>query len=439
MLTRISMPLIFASPIYSFQCYIIGKVLHYGRKAKPSTRLCREATDQFVFKISTHFKNNFSKTFINIHSYHFIMKPSYQERESKAVDAIKKAIPSSLKSNMLRQSKGMFAELYENNEVFPKHYIASAIDSVGTKIIIAEAMEKYDTIGIDCVAMSANDLATFGAVNPFLFMDCISCQSKVQENKITGDIVKGMSKGLAQCDASKILRNSIKINFGKGETASVDELLSSIKPGYGFEVVGSMIGFIKKQKFMRQKIKPGQKIIALRSSETHSNGYTDLRHYLLKGDFETRQEFKQKYKGRFSLDDKFDGSTIGKILLEPTKIYIETMAKISKNFDVAGFNNTGYGLKNLNRAKEKVEFRIDNPLKPQPIFELMQKESKFSDGQMYSTFNMGMGFFVVCDKENADDILDIAKDADIVGEVRKSNKMFTVLEKNNKKIVFERY
>ncbi len=367
------------------------------------------------------------------------MKQSYQERESKAVDAIKKAIPSSLKSNMLPQSKGMFAELYENNGVFPKHYIASAIDSVGTKIIIAEAMEKYGTIGIDCVAMPANDLATLGAVNPFLFMDCISCQSEIQEKAITGDIVKGMSKGLGQCDASKILRNSIKINFGKGETASVDELLSSIKSGYAFEVVGSMIGFISKIKFKKQKIKPGQKIIALRSSGPHSNGYTDLRHNLLNGDFETRAEFRRKYKGRFSLDDKFDGSTIGKILLEPTKIYIETMAKISKNFDVVGFNNTGYGLKNLNRTKEKVEFRISNPLKPQPIFELMQKESKFTDEQMYSTFNMGMGFFVVCDKENADDILDIAKDADVVGEVKRSNKTSTVLEKSNKKIVFNGY
>ena len=367
------------------------------------------------------------------------MKQSYQERESKAVDAIKKAIPNSLKQDMMKESKGMFAELYENNEVFPKHYIASAIDSVGTKIIIAEAMEKYGTIGIDCVAMSANDLATLGAVNPFLFMDCISCQSKIQENKITGEIVKGMSKGLAQCDASKILRNSIKINFGKGETASVDELLSSPKPGYAFEVVGSMIGFVEKQKFRRQKIKNGDKIIALRSSGTNSNGYTDLRHNLLNGDFETRAEFKRKYNGRFSLDDKFNGSTIGKILLEPTKIYIEAMAKISKNFDAAGFNNTGYGLKNLNRTKEKVEFRINKPLKPQPIFDLMQKESKFTDEQMYSTFNMGMGFFVVCGKVDADDILDIAKGAGIVGEVRKSSRTITILEKNNKKIAFEGY
>jgi phosphoribosylformylglycinamidine cyclo-ligase len=248
-----------------------------------------------------------------------------------------------------------------------------------------------------------------------------------------------MSKGLEQCNASAILRNSIKINFGKGETAAVDELLSSPKSGYGFEAFGSMIGFIEKQKLQNKKIRPSQKIIALRSSGPHSNGYTDLRLNILKGNFETRAEFKKKYQGRFSLDNKFDGSTIGKKLLEPTKIYIETMAKISKNFDVVGINNTGYGLKNFNRIKSNVEFRINKPLKPQPIFDLMQKESKFSDEQMYKTFNMGMGFFVICEKNNVNDILDIVKDAAIVGEVRKSSKTIVVLEKSNRKIVFEGY
>ena len=366
------------------------------------------------------------------------MSPSYQERESKAVEAIKKAIPTSLKSNMLKQSKGMFAELYENNDVFPNHYIANAIDGVGTKVIIATALHKFNTIGIDCVAMCANDLATLGAVSPFLFMDYLACQSKIQEGKITGDIIKGIVKGLEQCNVSSILSNSIRMNFGKGETASDDELISSIN-GYGFDIAGCMIGFIEKQKFRKQKIMAGQKIIALRSSGAHSNGYTDLRHYLLKGNFETRKEFKKKYRGRFSLDDKFDGSSIGKILLEPTKIYIKTMAKISKNFDVTGVNNTGYGLKNFNRIRYNFEFRIDKPLKPQPIFYLMQKESGFTDEHMYKTFNMGMGFFAICNKEDVDDILDIAKDGDIVGEVRKSNKTVTVLEKNNKKIVFEGY
>ena len=362
---------------------------------------------------------------------------SYADRESKAVDAIKKAIPSSLKKDMLQESKGMFAELYSSN-AFPNHYMASAIDGVGTEILIAEAMRKYDTIGIDCVAMSANDLATLGAVNPFLFMDCITCQNKIEEEAITGKIVRGMSKALAECDASNILKNSIRTNFGKGETASADELISSFNEGYGFDLVGCMVGFIEKNRF-NKKISVGDKIIALPSSGPHSNGYTALRHHLLNGNFETRGNFKRLYKGKYSVNDKFDSSTIGEILLKPTKIYLQLMAKISKNYDVVGVNNTGYGLKNFNRISGNFEFFIDGPLKPQPIFELMKKESKFSDKEMYETFNMGMGFFVICKAKESDKILQIAKEGKIIGEARKAGKTRTVLEKGNKKIAFEGY
>lgn len=361
----------------------------------------------------------------------------YQKRESKAVDAIKKAIPSSLKADMLKASKGMFAELYETKAV-PNHYVASAIDGIGTKIIIAEAMGKYDTIGIDLVAMSANDLATLGAVSPFLFMDYLACQNRIEEEKIAGKIVEGIVKGLKQSDSSTILRNSIRLNFGKGETASVDELIDATREGYGFDIAGCMIGFIEKNKVKNKKISAGDKIIALPGSGTHSNGYTDLRHHLLDGKFETRKKFKKGYRGRFSLDSKFDNSTIGKILLEPTKIYLQTMAKISKNHDVIGINNTGYGLKNFNRLQGNFEFRIDKPLRPQPIFKLMQKESRFPDKKMYETFNMGMGFFIICKNKDKDAVIQICR-GKAVGEVRKSSKTKTALKLGNKNLIFEGY
>ncbi|MBI2108132.1 hypothetical protein HYU10_03725 [Candidatus Woesearchaeota archaeon] len=365
------------------------------------------------------------------------MDADYQKRESKAVSAIKKAIPASLKQDIVKGSVGSFAELYENNEILPNHFIACSIDGVGTKVILAEAMGKFDTIGIDCVAMCANDLATLGKVSPFLFMDYLACQSKIQDEAITGPIIKGIVKGLEQCDASSALRNSIRMNFGKGETASVDELISSSKEGYGFDIAGCMLGFAEKAFAGRKRAFDGDKIIALRSSGPHSNGFTDLRRFLLKGDFESREGFRAMYKGKFALDDKFDGSTIGKKLLEPTKIYIQTMAKIARNFDVIGANNTGYGLKNLNRISG-FEFRITSPLEPQQIFKLMQQESGFTDEQMYSTFNMGMGFFIIARKEEADDILQAAKDGAVVGEVR-AGKSRTILEKGGKRTVFEGY
>ncbi len=360
----------------------------------------------------------------------------YQKREEKAVNAIKKAIPGSLKKDMLNISKGLFCELYQNDEVFPDHYMASAIDGVGTKLVLAEAMQIYDTVGIDLVAMSANDLATFPKMSPFLFIDYLAVEHRIEEEGLTGDIIKGIVKGLEECDASGILKNHIRMNFGKGETASVDELMSGIRPGYGFDLAGGMIGFIPKAS-INFKVQPGQKIIALESSGLHSNGYTDARLKLLKGDFETRDRFKARYQGKYSLDDDFDGSTIGKKLLEPTKIYVKDMAKISRDHDCIALNNTGYGLKNLNRLQGRFEFVIDDPIDPQPIFRLIQEESGFSTEEMYRKFNMGMGFFIIAD--DADEIIQKIDGAKVVGKVKKAQSTKTVLKTPEKMIRFSGY
>jgi len=129
--------------------------------------------------------------------------------------------------------------------------------------------------------------------------------------------------------------------------------------------------------------------------------------------------------------------------LEPTKIYLKTMAAIASKYKVVGINNTGYGLKNLNRVHQKVAFHINNPMKPQPIFELVQKEAKYSDKEMYQRFNMGMGFFIIAKKKDAPNVLKLARKmgekAQIVGDVRKSNVTQTILIKNKKKIACRGY
>lgn len=364
------------------------------------------------------------------------MTSSYHEAESKAVAAIKKVIPDSLKRSMVQDYSGMFADLYENDAIHPNHYIGCAIDSTGTKVILAEAMEKFDTVGIDCVAMNANDLATLGRVSPFLFMDYIGCQHEVEERGITGEIMKGIVEGLKQSDASGVLRNSIPMNLGKGETASVHELMAG--NGLGFDVVGCMLGYVEK-KAVKQTVSVGDKIIALPSSGCHSNGFTMIRHTLLNGDFVTNPEFKKLYKGKFSLTDDFEGKTLGDELLTPTRIYVQDMAKVAQDFDVVGVNNTGYGLKNFNRIKG-FEFRITNPLGAQPIFGLIQQESGMSDERMYTTFNMGMGFFIVAPNEHAEEILKRV-DGQIVGEVSSQvdGPSRTILEKDGSEIVFEGY
>lgn len=370
------------------------------------------------------------------------MRTDYSEREQVAVKAIKKAIPAELKSNLVPASKGFFTELFECN-AFPNHYLATAVDGVGTKIILAIAMQKYNTVGIDCVAMNANDMAVLGKTRPFLFLDYLACQEKIEVEGITGELMKGIVSGLELADCSGIIKNSVKLNLGKGETASLDELISSPRAGYGFDLAGCLVGLLEKKEF-KYNVEEGMEIIALKSSGAHSNGYTALRHYLLKGEFEERKEFKKFYKGKYSLDDTLpEGNgekarstkekTIGEALLEPTKIYSKTMAKVAEEFSVVGVNNTGYGLKNLNRLGKGIKYVIEEPLTPQPIFNLMQKESKFSTEKMYSTFNMGMGFFVIAKKEDSEGIISLAEkcgeEAKIVGCTEKSAGKNSVLLK----------
>ena len=261
---------------------------------------------------------------------------SYQKTESEALEQIKKAIPDSMKENLVKKSKGLFAELFES-KIFPNHYLACSIDGIGTKLLIAAALDKYDTVGIDLVAMCANDLATLGNVQPFLFMDYLAVQEKVELK--AGDIIRGIVKGLEMCDTAGIFRNDVKINFGKGETASIGEMLDSFKEGYGFDLAAAMIGFVPKN-FRQKEIVAGDKIIALRSSGLHSNGYTDARKFLLRGDFETRKSNKAFYRGKFSLNDKLDaidgkeGKTIGEVLLEPTRIYVKPVAEVAKKLGI---------------------------------------------------------------------------------------------------------
>ncbi|PIU21033.1 MAG: hypothetical protein COT15_04525 [Candidatus Diapherotrites archaeon CG08_land_8_20_14_0_20_34_12] len=374
------------------------------------------------------------------------MQTDYAKREAFAVSKIKAAIPSKFKANMISQ-EGLFAEIYECNEVMPNHYLACTIDGVGTKVILAIAMEKYDTIGIDCVAMNSNDLATMPKAKPFMFVDYLACQHKIEELGITGDIIKGVSKGLEMADCGNILRNSVSLQFGKGETASLDELIASPKNGFGFDIAGSMTGFVEKNS-LNFKPKEGMQIIALKSSGFHSNGYTAARHYLLDGDFEERPEFKKMYKGSFSLNDTYSDhtkQTVGEALLEPTRIYNKVMYTIGSQFDVLGVNNTGYGLKNLNRQGKYLDFTVKDPIEPLEIFKAFQKESKFTDEKMYRTVNMGQGFFIIANKEDVESILKIAKkqgeEAKVIGEVKKgpSKENRAILEKNGKKLAFEGY
>jgi phosphoribosylformylglycinamidine cyclo-ligase len=222
-------------------------------------------------------------------------------------------------------------------------------------------------------------------------------------------------------------------------------MISGPKEGYSFDISGVMTGYIKKIKTMEPK--PGQVIIGFRSSGPHSNGFTALRTKLLRSEVEERPQFRQQYTGRFLLTDRpcpEDPRTLGEILLTPTKIYLKAMAAITKYFPaVFGVNITGYGLHNFNRIGKNIRFVIDNPFPQQPIFKLMEQESGYSTKKMYTKFNMGMGFAIFANKEDAEQIIDIAKQYDVeamvIGHIEESEEVITILKRDNEMILFRGY
>jgi len=361
--------------------------------------------------------------------------PDYQTREAEAVEALKGQIPEDLQVGIAGNN---FVVLSNNFRVHPNHYKATAVDGPGTKPILAIVTKKFDTIGIEPVAMTANDMATLGNVELDDFLNYLPCQFRIEEEKITAEIMKGIVEGCRQAGITRI---------GKGETASVDEMLGSPKEGYGFDIGGVLIGYVGIDE-LPKRIESGMLIIGFRSSGVHCNGFTVLRLNLLTGDFEERPQYREQYKGRYSLDDRIMGAeqTIGEMLLEPTMIYSGVMKKIGKRFPyVQGVNITGYGLHNFNRVGSGVEYHITDPFEPHPIFELYQSETGESDEKMHKSFNMGLGFAFMVDVADAEKAMDIASESgfqvQIVGEVRKSDNpiITTYLHKDGKELTFEGY
>jgi len=363
----------------------------------------------------------------------------YELREAQAVKSIKSNISPTFKDRMMQDG---FIEIYRNPLLPVLEF--STTDGVGSKVLVASLLHKYNTVGIDLVAMNANDAAVYGQVFPSLFMNYLACQEKIA-GEIAGQIISGIIKGLEECDLTSIIPNVPRINLGKGETASLPDLISGPRAGYSFDISGSMTGYIKELKEMKPQ--PGQIIIGFKSSGPHSNGYTALRTRLLRPDVEERAGFKQQYQGRFLLTDKpfpADERTLGEILLTPTKIYLKVMCAITKELTyVFGVNITGYGLHNFNRCGGKIRYVIDKPFTPQPIFTLMQQEAGYDTKKMYTKFNMGLGFAIICNLEDEKRIMEISQEqgieAKVIGKVEAAEEVHAILIKDNETILFRGY
>ena len=309
------------------------------------------------------------------------------------IDSKSAAIASLVKELKYRRSglgrmmdvKGQFTSLID----FGNIALTLCTDGVGTKLLIAEALKKWDTVGIDCMAMNVNDTICVGA-EPFAFVDYIAIDKPNPD--VTEAIGIGLQKGARLSDCEIV----------GGEIAVLPEMVR------GVDLSGCCLGFVKKKDIVTgANIKVGDVIIGLPSSGIHSNGMTLARRVL--------------ERNEIPLDRKFDelGKSVGEELLTPTSIYVRQVLKLLMLVKVTGMVDvTGGGLRNFVRLKEGVRFDVSRPLKPQPIFKLLQELGNIEDKEMYQTFNMGMGFAVIVREKRAKEAIKIlGKGARIVGEV----------------------
>ena len=279
--------------------------------------------------------------------------------------------------------------------------LVSGTDGVGTKLKIAFLMDKHDTVGIDCVAMCANDIICAGA-KPQIFLDYIACGKNVPER--IADIVAGVAEGCVQAGAALI----------GGETAE----MPGFYPVDEYDLAGFCVGIVDKAKVLdNSKMQAGDVIIALPSSGVHSNGFSLVRKVfdIENADLKTPLE-------------ALGGKSLGETLLTPTKIYVKPMLALFEEITVKGVSHiTGGGFyeniprsipKGLGAKIEKKNVRV------LPIFNLLQEVGNIPERDMYNTYNMGVGMSVVVAKEDAEKAIEILKangeDAYILGEIVES-------------------
>jgi phosphoribosylformylglycinamidine cyclo-ligase len=266
--------------------------------------------------------------------------------------------------------------------------LALSTDGVGTKLLVAEMLDKYDTVGIDCVAMNVNDLLCVGA-EPLAMLDYIAVQEA--DPAMLEAIGKGLYEGARQAN----------ISIPGGEIAQVRELIQGIRQGRGFDLAGACVGLVPMDRIIiGQDIRAGDVVIGLRSSGIHSNGLT-----LARDVFFNRAKLRAD-----QLVPEF-GRTVGEELLEPTRIYVrEVLDLLRAGIAVKAMAHiTSDGLLNLLRVQSPVSYVLDALPAPQPVFTLLQRLGGVADEEMFQVYNMGVGFCLVVAATDTDRALDALK------------------------------
>ena len=241
--------------------------------------------------------------------------------------------------------------------------IALSTDGVGTKLLVAEELGRFDTVGIDCIAMNVNDIICIGA-EPIAMLDYLAVERADPE--MCEQIGVGLARGAELAG----------IEIPGGELAQIGDLVK------GFDIAGACFGTVALDSIIDgSAVSPTDVVIGLPSSGIHSNGYTLARSAL----------------SGIAMDDDRLGRPLGEILLEPTEIYVKAVLDlIASPVRVHGLAHiTSGGLENLLRLKAEVTYEITDPLQPQPVFELIAERAQVPESEMFEVFNMGCGFCVV--------------------------------------------
>ncbi|WP_407481258.1 phosphoribosylformylglycinamidine cyclo-ligase [Elizabethkingia meningoseptica] len=312
-----------------------------------------------------------------------------KEEGYKTVDKIKKAVSETHNSNVLN-NLGSFGAFYEIGG-YKNPVLVSGTDGVGTKLKIALDTKRYDSIGIDCFAMCANDIVCHGA-KPLFFLDYLAC-GKLDAD-VAAEIVLGMVEACKDNQCALI----------GGETA---EMPGMYNPG-DYDVAGFCVGIVEKDQIIDgSKIKKGDKIIALPSSGFHSNGFSLVRKVF--PDF----------------NEEFEGKPIHETLLVPTRLYYQSIQKLMNETDIHGIAHiTGGGLyENIPRIiADGLCASIDTKeIKIPSIMLELEKRGGIARDEMYGTFNMGVGMVVVLDEADAQKALELLPDAYLVGEITENS------------------
>ncbi len=264
-------------------------------------------------------------------------------------------------------------------------YLALATDGVGTKLLVAEALDDYSTIGIDCIAMNVNDLIATG-VTPVAFVDYLAVETP--DDETAARVGEGLANGAEQA----------KVGLIGGETAVMPDVIR------GLDLAGTCAGLATEDELFDGEAAAGDLIVGVPSSGIHSNGLTLAR------EAATRE---YDYTDPFPYDPD---RTVGEVLLEPTRIYRELLEPLQAAETHAAAHVTGGGWTNLQRMGE-YRYVVEDPFEPQPVFEFIQEEGGVTDEEMHRTFNMGTGFVAALPETDAATVVEELDDARVIGRV----------------------